>query len=112
MANALGKISRPVEWVRFARRSIAEARNQKRVRRGALSRAALARAALTGREADLDAAVHHAEQALELAAMMQSSRCAEAVADLRARIRPSHGVAAAREFDARARAALASSYQT
>jgi len=105
-ANAFGEISRPVESARFARRSAAEARNQKRARRGALSRAALARAALAGRDVDLDAAVHHAGQALELAVTVKSSRCIEAVADLRARIRPFHGVAAAREFDDRARLAL------
>ena len=111
-ANAFGEISRPVESARFARRSAAEARNQKRARRGALSRAALARAALAGRGIDLDAAVYHAGQALELAVTVKSSRCAEAVADLRARIRPFHGVNAAREFDDRARIALAGSYPT
>jgi hypothetical protein len=56
--------------------------------------------------------VHHAGQALELAVTVKSSRCIEAVADLRARIRPFHGVAAAREFDDRARLALAGSYPT
>jgi len=40
------------------------------------------------------------------------SRCAEAVAGLRARIRPFHGVTAACEFDDRARVALAGSYPT
>jgi len=111
-ANAFGEISRPVESARFARRSAAEARNQKRARRGALSRAALARAALTGRDVDLDAAVHNAEQALDLAVTVKSSRCAAAIADLRTRIRPFHGVTAAREFDDRARVVLAGSYPT
>jgi hypothetical protein len=81
-------------------------------RRGALSRAALSRAALAGRDIDLDVAVHNAEQALDLAVTVKSSRCAEAVADLRARIRPFHGVTAAREFDDRALIALAGSYPT
>ncbi len=57
-ANAFGDIARPVESTRFARRSAAEARNQKRARRGALSQAALARAALTSGSVDLDVALH------------------------------------------------------
>jgi len=76
-----------------------------------LSRAALSRAALAGRDIDLDVAVHNAEH-LDPAVTVKSSRCAEAVADLRARIRPFHGVTAAREFDDRALIALAGSYPT
>ncbi|MGH3977559.1 MAG: hypothetical protein ACRDRZ_00930 [Pseudonocardiaceae bacterium] len=111
-ANAFGEITRPIESARFARRSAAEARNQNRARRGALSQAALARAALTGRSVDLDAAVHNANRALDLAVTVQSSRCKQAVTDLRVRIQPFHTVAAARDFDDRARRALATNRQT
>jgi hypothetical protein len=111
-ANAFGDIARPVESARFARRSAAEARNQKRARRGALSQTALARAALTSGHVDLDVAVHNANRALDLAVSVKSSRCTKAIADLRARIQPFHTVAAARDFDERARLALAASHQS
>jgi hypothetical protein len=110
-ANAFGDIARPVESTRFARRSAAEARHQKRARRGALSQATLARAALTSGTVDLDAAVHNANRALDLAITVTSSRCTLAIADLRARIRPFHTVALARDFDERARLALAATHQ-
>ncbi|MGH3573762.1 MAG: hypothetical protein ACRDRD_22275 [Pseudonocardiaceae bacterium] len=111
-ANAFGDIARPVESTRFARRSAAEARNQKRARRGALSQAALARAALTSGNLDLETAVHNANRALDLAVTVKSSRCTEAITDLRARIQPFHTVALARDFDERSRLALAASRQT
>ncbi|MGH3901787.1 MAG: hypothetical protein ACRDTA_26735 [Pseudonocardiaceae bacterium] len=111
-ANAFGDITRPVESIRFARRSVAEARNQKRARRGALSQTALARAALTSGNVDLDAAVHNANRALDLAVTVKSSRCTEAITDLRARIQPFHTITAARDFDERARLALAAIRQT
>ncbi|MGH3871122.1 MAG: hypothetical protein ACRDSR_06320 [Pseudonocardiaceae bacterium] len=111
-ANAFGDIVRPVESTRFARRSAAEARNQKRARRGALSQAALARAALTSDSLDLEAAVHNANRALDLAVTVKSSRCTHAITDLRARIQPFHTVAVARDFDERARVALATSRRT
>lgn len=110
-ANAFGDIARPIESTRFARRSAAEARRQKRARRGALSQAALSRAALTSGHVDLDLAVHHANHALELAMTVKSSRCTTAISDLRARIQPFHTVAAARDFDERARLTLAASHQ-
>lgn len=111
-ANAFGDIARPVESTLFARRSAAEARNQKRARRGALSQTALARAALTSGKVDLDVAVHNANRALDLAVTVKSSRCTKAITDLRARIQPFHTVAAARDFDERARLALAASHQS
>jgi hypothetical protein len=110
-ANAFGDITRPLESTRFARRSAAEARNQNRARRGALSQAALARAALTSGHVDLDVAVHNAHQALDLTLTVKSSRCTNAITDLRTRIQPFHTVAAARDFDERARLALAASHQ-
>jgi hypothetical protein len=106
-ANAFGDITRPIESTRFARRSAAEARHQKRARRGALSQTALARAALTSGHVDLDAAIHHAHRALDLTLTVKSSRCTTAVSDLRTRIQPFHTVTAARDFDERARLALA-----
>ncbi len=111
-ANAFGDIARPVESTRFARHSAAEARNQNRARRGALSQAALARAALTNGHVDLDAAVHHAHWALDLAVTVTSSRCPQAITDLRARIQPFHTMPVARDFDERARLALATNHQT
>lgn len=111
-ANAFGDIARPIESTRFARRSAAEARNQKRARRGALSQAALARAALTSGHIDLDAAVLNANRALDLAVTVKSSRCTAAISDLRSRIQPFHTVIVARDFDERARLALAASHQT
>lgn len=106
-ANAFGDITRPIESTRFARRSAAEARHQKRARRGALSHIALARAALTSGHVDLDVALHHAHRALDLTLTVKSSRCTTAVSDLRARIQPFHTVTAARDFDERACLALA-----
>lgn len=106
-ANAFGEIARPVESARFARRSVSEARQQKRARRGALSQAALARAALSPQRVDLDVAVHNANQALDLAISVKSSRCVAAINDLRVRFRPFHLIAAARDFDEQARLALA-----
>jgi len=109
-ANAFGDITRPIESTRFARRSAAEARHQKRARRGALSQTALARAARTSGQVDLDVAVHHAHRALDLTLTVKSSRCATAVSDLRARLQPFHTVTTARDFDERARLALAANH--
>ena len=109
-ANAFGDITRPIESTRFARRSAAEARHQKRARRGALSHTALARAALTSGHVDLDAALPHAHRALDLTLTVKSSRCTTAVSDLRVRIQPFHTVTAARDFDERARLALAANH--
>ncbi|MGH3771966.1 MAG: hypothetical protein ACRDRW_11325 [Pseudonocardiaceae bacterium] len=109
-ANAFGDIARPVESTRFARRSAAEARHQNRARRGALSQAALARAALT--TGNLDLAIDNAHRALDLALTVTSSRCTHAITDLRTRIQPFHTTALARDFDERARLTLATTRQT
>jgi hypothetical protein len=105
-ANAFGDIGRPVESVRFARRSTTESRRQKRARRGTLSQAALARAALLPHRLDLDAAVHNANKALDLAVMVKSSRCTAAITDLQSRLRPFQTIGAVRDFDERVRIAL------
>jgi len=75
-----------------------------------MSQAALARAALTSGHIDLDAAVHNANRALDLAVTVKSSPCTKAITDLRARFQPFHIVAAARDFDERAHLALVASH--
>lgn len=103
-ANAFGDIARPTESTRFARHSAAAARHQNRARRGALSQATLARAALTS--GNLDVAIDNAHRALDLAITVQSSRCTHAITDLRTRLQPFHTVALARDFNDRAHLAL------
>jgi hypothetical protein len=56
--------------------------------------------------------VHNANRALDLAITVKSSRCTHAITDLRARLQPFHTVALARDFDERARLALATTHQT
>jgi len=103
-ANTFVDLGRPVETTRFARRSISAAASQNRARRGALSQAALARAALTRR--DLDAALSAAHRAVDLSTTVQSSRCIAAVRDLQSRISPYRTIASARDFDDRAHEVL------
>ncbi|HEU0086716.1 MAG TPA: hypothetical protein VFQ77_03560 [Pseudonocardiaceae bacterium] len=103
-AEVFVDLGRPVEAARFARRSISATADQNRARREALSQVALARAGLARR--DLDAALRAAHRAVNLSTTVQSSRCLDAVRDLRSRIQPYHGVTAAREFDDRAREVL------
>ena len=104
-ADTFLDLSRPVEAARFARRSISAAASQNRAPCGARSQAMLARAALIRR--DLDAALHAAHRAVDLSTTVQSSRCVAAVRDLQSRISPYHTITSAREFDDRAREALA-----
>jgi hypothetical protein len=111
-ANAFGDIARPAESTRFARLSATEAHTQKRARRGTLSHATLARAALTNGHLDLDTAVHNAHRALDLALTVTSSRCTHAITDLRTRLQPFHTMTLARDFDERARLTLATTHQT
>lgn len=103
-AKAFATLERPMEASSFARRSISAAAGQNRARRGALSQAALARAALIRR--DLDAALHAAHRTVDLSAAVQSSRCIAAVRDLRSRISPYRTIASARDFDVRAHEVL------
>lgn len=70
----------------YAALSAADARRQNRARRGSLAQATIARAALT--DHDLPAAADAATTTVRLAATVRSSRSAEAVADLRARLEP------------------------
>jgi hypothetical protein len=55
--------------------------------------------------------VNHASRALDLALTVKSSRCTTAIHDLRTRIQPFRTMSAARDFDERARLALAASHQ-
>ncbi|MGQ0776749.1 MAG: hypothetical protein ACT4NY_20395 [Pseudonocardiales bacterium] len=103
-ADTFVTLARPVEATRFARRVISAAAGQNRARRGALSQATLAQAALTRR--DLDTALRAAYQTIDLATTVQSARCLATVRDLQTRIRPYRKLAPAREFDDYAREAL------
>lgn len=103
-AEVFVELQQPVEAVRFARRSISAAADQKRARREALSQVALARAGLTHR--DLDIAMRAAHRAVSLSATVQSSRCLVALRDLRLHISPYRGVSAVQGFDERARHVL------
>ncbi|MGH3942570.1 MAG: hypothetical protein ACRDTG_28895 [Pseudonocardiaceae bacterium] len=103
-ANTFVDLARPVEAMRFARRSISAAASQNRARREALSQAALARAALTRR--NLEIALRAAHRVVDLSITVQSSRSIAAVRDLQTRIGPYRTLAPAREFDDYAREAL------
>ncbi|MGH3908966.1 MAG: hypothetical protein ACRDTE_33020, partial [Pseudonocardiaceae bacterium] len=96
-ASVFAGIQRPVESIRFARRSIAEASQHGRVRREVFSQVALGRAGLAHR--DLDVALRAARRAVDLSTTVHSSRCLDAVRDLRSRLSPYRSVAQAREFD-------------
>ncbi|MGH3929631.1 MAG: hypothetical protein ACRDTF_06605 [Pseudonocardiaceae bacterium] len=104
-ADTFVTLQRPVEATRFAHRSISAATSQNRGRRAALGHAALAQAALTRR----DRRPPRRAQAVDLSTTVQSSRCIEAVRDLRTRISPYQTLSATRDFDDRAREVLATS---
>ncbi|MCA1703418.1 MAG: transcriptional regulator, partial [Actinobacteria bacterium] len=103
-ADTFVDLGYPAEAARFARRSIAAATSQNMTPCAALSQAMLARAALIRR--DLDAALQAAHQAVDLSAMVQSSRCLAAVRDLQSRITPYRSIASARDFGGRAHEVL------
>lgn len=103
-ANVFADLRRPAEAIRFARRSIAQASHHQRARREVFSQIALAEAGLARR--DLDTALRAAHRAVDLSTTVQSSRCIDAVRDLRSRISPYRAVTAAREFDDHAREVL------
>jgi len=89
----------------FARRSIAHARSQNRARRGAMSQAALAASHLQKR--DLEAAHAAGLRTLNLSQQVKSSRCIEAVQDLRRRMVPFGQHSLVADFNERARTLLA-----
>lgn len=82
--HAFRDLGLPDETARFATLSAEGAQQQQRARRGALAQATLARAALERH--DLDAAAAAGSEAVRLAATVQSSRCVDAVGDLRGRL--------------------------
>jgi hypothetical protein len=103
-ADTFVDLRRPTEAARFARQSISVTEGQDRTPCAARSHGMLARAALIRR--DLDSALHAAHRAVDLSTTVQSSRCIADVRDLQARISPYRSIAAAREFDVRAREVL------
>jgi transcriptional regulator with XRE-family HTH domain len=102
-ANAFIDMSRPHEAAEFADQSLADASQQRRPRRGALSHAALARVALCQPQADVERAVHNAHETLTLTTQVRSSRCVAAVEDLQRRLHPYKAVQIVRDFNERAR---------
>ncbi len=103
-ANTFIELNRTTEATDFARQSLADACQQRRGRRGALSQGALARAALA--RSDLEEAVHNAHHTLTLTTQVKSSQCVAAVQDLQQRLRPYKAVPAVRDFNERARILL------
>ena len=89
----------------FARRSIAHAKSQQRARRGAMSQAALAAAHLQNR--DLEAAHAAGVRTLTLSRQVKSSRCIEAVQDLKRRMIPFGQHSLVADFNERAQQLLA-----
>ncbi|MCX2971153.1 MULTISPECIES: transcriptional regulator [Streptomyces] len=85
-ANAFRDVGQAERSAEHARRSIECARAQGRARRGAMSHAALAVSHLQRR--DLEAAHAAGVRTLELARQVKSSRCIDAVQDVRRRMVP------------------------
>ncbi|WP_427155058.1 hypothetical protein [Streptomyces sp. TRM70308] len=85
-ANAFRDVDQAERSAEHARRSIEGARAQRRARRGAMSHAALAVSHLQRR--DLEAAHATGVRTLELARQVESSRCIDAVQDVRRRMVP------------------------
>jgi hypothetical protein len=84
-----------------ARQSIDHARAQRRARRGAMSQAALAATHL--QRGDLEAAHAVGLRTLSLSRQVKSSRCVEAVQDLRRRMQPFGNHRLVADFNERAR---------
>jgi hypothetical protein len=95
-AHTFRDLQRPDEAAHFADLSIAESERQNRARRGSMSQAARARAALDAH--DLDTAAAAGMAAAKLAATVKSSRSVEAVTDLRMRLRDHKDSPAVRDF--------------
>lgn len=104
-ANTFRDIDDPTNAEAHARQSIVHARTQRRARRGAMSQAALAAAHLQRR--DLEAAHSAGLRTLSLSRQVKSSRCVEAVRDLRRRMRPYGKHRLVADFDERARELVA-----
>ncbi|MFI6287968.1 transcriptional regulator [Streptomyces sp. NPDC051018] len=85
-ANTFGDLGDADAAEKHARLSIDHARRQRRARRGAMSQAALAVSHL--QRGDLEAGHAAGLRTLSLSRQVRSSRCIEAVRDLRRRLRP------------------------
>ncbi|MFE7131703.1 transcriptional regulator [Streptomyces sp. NPDC057638] len=85
-ANAFRDLKQPEHAAEHARQSIAHARTQQRSRRGAMSQAALAAAHL--QKGDLEHGHAAGLKTLALARKVRSSRCHDAVRDVRQRMIP------------------------
>ncbi|MEZ0095842.1 hypothetical protein ABH925_007045 [Streptacidiphilus sp. EB129] len=104
-ANTFRDLDDNAQAAEFARRSIAHAKSQQRARRGAMSQAALAASHLQNR--DLEAAHAAGVRTLNLSQQVKSSRCVEAVNDLRRRMVPYGHHPLVADFNERARTLLA-----
>lgn len=85
-AHAFRDLGQPIPAAEHAHRSIDAARSQRRARRGAMSQAALAVTFLQSN--DLEAAHAAGVRTIDLARKVRSSRCTDAVQDLRKRMVP------------------------
>jgi hypothetical protein len=100
VAHCFRDLEQPADLERFAADSATEAGRQGRARRGALSHAALAIAHLNRNNVEESAT--RALHVVDLAATVSSSRCAEAVRDLRTRLAPYPTVPEVQTFQDRA----------
>lgn len=98
-AHCFRDLGRAEEIERFAGESARVAHSQGRARRGALSHAALAVAALARK--NVEAAVAEATIAVELSNTVNSSRCRETVRNLQERFRPHSRRDEVQQFNAR-----------
>ncbi|WP_020522934.1 hypothetical protein [Catelliglobosispora koreensis] len=103
-AHCFRDLGQPELIERFAGESLEAAQQQRRARRGALSQAALVTSQLT--RGEVEAAANRAAQVVELAAMVNSSRCLEAVTDLKGRFSRYAEVPEVKLFNQRASALL------
>ncbi len=103
-AQSSRDLREPNQIQRFATESAVVAKQQGRARRGALSHAALAIAALDRN--DVEAAAATSLHVVDLAGSVNSSRCIEAVRDLQRRLRPYASVPGVQKFNTRARDTL------
>ncbi len=100
-ANTFRDLGEPGTAEEHARQSIDHARRQRRARRGAMSQAALAVSHL--QRNDLEAAHAAGVRTLRLSQQVKSSRCIEAVQDLKRRMEPFGNHRLVADFNERAR---------
>ncbi len=103
-AYSFRDLGEPDQIDRFALESATVAKQQGRARRGALSHAALATSSFQRR--DIEAAAAAGLHVVDLAGSVNSSRCIEAVRDLKRQFRPHASVPEVERFNDRARDVL------